>query len=335
MTNYSKSNTGLYFVIADDGKRFGPVSRDILLIWQDEGRILPDMLLEAEGQSQSFLVSDVLPAIRYGSPLPAIVWEGSAEVLIPEDDFAPDWVAEFRVRTKLTPQEAANGCTREIRISSTKRIVRIPPLLVSRENPRVKYRLQGQGIRRESGEITDLVLLLEYVEERAVNDALILIATPVAFEKGISTTTSVPAVSAPAISVPALPPSGGMPSAEQRSVLSQAETVQPSPPTEKPPVAPRPAVPMGDTLSPPPTNTKPVREGVTETVVRVTISREKATQGGSLAVLLPDSGEERLIHLPPGLERLGQSHRLAFPNKGARNADGSFTNLKVLLTIVG
>lgn len=73
-----------YFVIAQDGSRYGPADTDMLQRWLAEGRISAQTTLEGEGSGQRLLASAVLsslqPPVAASAPPPASASFGNAPV---------------------------------------------------------------------------------------------------------------------------------------------------------------------------------------------------------------------------------------------------------------
>lgn len=289
----------MYFVITPEG-RFGPVSRDVLLAWCREGRLLPDTILETQDTRRQLPVRDYLwqqdgrpttLVVERLAPLPPEPWvqpdpEPSHVTTSPH---AHPETAEYRVRVSLTPEEAANGAERKVVLTgyvasggqapSVLKTVAIPQQIVTAANPRVRYRNRNQGLQHPDGTGTDLVLLVEYDPN----------ASPVRS----------PLIAAPKPGYPDVP---------------DVPTPRPEPPKPEPPVQPNPHPASG-----------PV--GPTEIFMKVT--RQLATTGGSLQVVLP-SGRQRSVFLPPGVALRGT---FKWVQMGEAKPEGGNCDLRITFQI--
>lgn len=321
----------MFFVLSPDGARYGPVSRDILLTWHEEGRLLPDTALEENITQRRLIVRDVAPMVQRLEPLEHIPWKTGAwsdpnwqqdsyqgpEPNRPraQDDtdnrparpLASPGITEYRARTLLSPNDASMGARRQVAMEGWVESITIPPQIVGPTNLRIKYRLRGQGLALPDGQATDLVLFLEYSPEGKTDPPGALVSRPY-IPKGTTESTGR--------------------SIEANNIAVEAPVVSTSQ-TPTPPVTSTPGV-ENPPVSTPPLVTPPAPEPK-DTIVHLTLTPQQASEGGEFEIALPNSGIVRSIYLPPGLVR--QSRKLEFQGKGEAKLDGTNKNLRVYITV--
>lgn len=320
----------MFFVLSPDGARYGPVSRDVLLTWHEEGRLLPETALEENITQRRLIVRDIAPMVQRLEPLEHIPWKtgawadpnwqqdsyqgpSPAPYKTPDDTdnrparpLASPGITEYRARTLLSPTDAAMGARRQVAMEGWVEMISIPPHIVGPTNLRIKYRLRGQGLALPDGHATDLVLFLEYSPEGKTDPPGALVSRPF-IPKGVAEAAA------------RLTEAGNVPIetyiAPPASSASPAES---APPAEAAPV-------------PVATPAPPAAPEPKDTVVHLTLTPQQASEGGEFEITLPKSGLIRPIYLPPGLVR--QSRKLEFQGKGEARPDGTNKNLRVYITV--
>jgi CubicO group peptidase (beta-lactamase class C family) len=126
----------LWIVTAGDGRRFGPAARTDLLVWWEEGRLLPEMTVHDAETGEPATVADALRL--------------------------PLMLEDRQVHTYIHPHEAEMGFLRTVRLDPHRfpEVIKVPGGLFPPGQTRIKYRINAGPRSADGKRRANLVLFI-------------------------------------------------------------------------------------------------------------------------------------------------------------------------------